>query len=59
MREHCSAHITLKYYLRFLQDEFQRDVSAGAVIKKVIRMLCDLPHFVNGAIKGANVCITP
>ena len=59
MREHCSAHITLRYYLRLLQDEFQRDISGGIAIKKVIRMLCELPHFVNGAIKGANVCLTP
>lgn len=41
--------VTVRYYLRLLQDEYQRDIKNIAV-KQAIKMLFELPQFLG--VKG-------
>ncbi len=53
VREACSSLLTLRYYLRFLQDEYARDIGSSGV-KRAMRTLMEVPQImaVTASVQG-------
>ena len=47
----CQAYLTVRYYLRLLQDEYQRDINAQSV-KRAVRLLFENPNFIQHGVKS-------
>ena len=52
----CSSYLTLTYFLRLLQSEYQRDI-ASVSVKRALRLLFEQPTFLQHSLRS-NIALT-